>query len=59
MGGEARERASDNEARRSKRADVPDKIAVERREAQRPGGGPRKPAIAGRARLGTGFATPS
>jgi len=33
--------------------------AVERREAQRPGGGPRKLAIAGRARLGAGFATPS
>src|ERR1051325_5664246 len=29
---------------------------VERREAQRPGGGPRKPVVAGRARLGTGFA---
>jgi hypothetical protein len=35
------------------------RFAVERREAQRPGGGPRKPAIAGRARLGAGFATPS
>ena len=33
-------------------------IAVERREAQRPGGGPRKPAIAGRARLGAGLANP-
>src|SRR5262249_48400283 len=34
-------------------------LAVERREAQRPGGGPRKPATAGRARLGMGLANPS
>jgi hypothetical protein len=32
-------------------------LAVERREAQRPGGGPRKPATAGRARLRTGLAS--
>jgi hypothetical protein len=34
-------------------------VRVERREAQRPGGGLRNPAVAGRARLGMGFATPS
>jgi hypothetical protein len=32
--------------------------AVERREAQRPGGGRRNPPVAGRARPGMGFATP-
>jgi hypothetical protein len=36
----------------------PTRFAVERREAQRPEGGPRKPAIAGRARLGAGLANP-